>query len=979
MAELLSKSLVILNVSDGQPGKPGDAGAPGTSYYVHIKYSQNEDGTDFSDTPGPYMGVYTGTEKTPPTNKESYQWTKIEGADGKSTYVDIRYSNDGTTFTDNKGTVPGDYLGTYVTTDEEINQPTYEPEFSNYTWKLITGDPTKSYYYKLNYSSKVINKFFSSKTQIVDGQYVGAYSYSPSTFTVTLQKVTPATTTPVTDLKIVAYYTYYNDANNLVADPFTEESKDGILSLDLSSSVLENKNLQSISFIVKNDEAQLMTDIVDITYGLTDDMAKFSLNATNIVQSILNTTLTFDTDGLTIKNGGFTIKNDTGEKVFYADNLGNLFFSGTINTSSGSLGGWIIEPSVIRDNNNKVGLYSGDDAKYEINNALVRFWAGATFSEDTTSYNFAVTEDGTLYASDIILSNKLISNGAAINNKLSIGNKDNGIILYGNEEDSFISSAQYSSGAAGYGWKINQDGSAEFSNIIARGKIQSSVFEYNKVSSVGGSLYIAPTIYIENHSEIITKDEENNKYILKWVSPYTNAQDICGHSWTTEDFVKLNGEILVNGIKVTLAGIDAEIAELTTNSTVSFTFTIDIGLVSDDITNGVLQPGGTIILYGTGGKKQGLYLTAADSGSPYMDVYDSDKNAVIMPAVRLGNLSGISDANFPGGKLQGYGLYSSNAYLRGQLMLPGAGITNQNNVTYGDGDTNSPIRIWAGSTGDDITQANFIVTANGYLYAKQGVFEGTVKATNSEFSGTIRTAGVVINENGTGANPLPAENHFFVAYNQSPTTFNDYVLDIGEHGLSIWEGALRAYSDFASGENNYPTPYQDDIYGYNPAHPETMPLPYFTLVDSGTETQLDARIVAHKAHFANIVKNDSSYYVNSAVVANGIWFGENTYSEISKATENTSYYNVLNQKKFGIGFSNNILSVNGENVSINTNHGYFNYTQDEIKQTLSNGFHIKGPLSINSDGTDNVVIIGTHTIKERVIDNKSIGLDFIIK
>ena len=751
------------------------------------------------------------------------------------------------------------------------------------------------------------------------------------------------------------------------------------MSLDLTSSVLENKNLQSISFIVKNDEAQLMTDIVDVTYGLTDDMAKFSLNATNIVQSILNTTLTFDTDGLTVKNGGFTIKNDIGEKVFYADNLGNLFFSGTINTSSGSLGGWIIEPSIIRDNNNKVGLYSGDDAKYKINNALVRFWAGATFNEDTTNYKFAVTEDGTLYASDIILSNRLTSNGATISNKLSIGNKDNGIILYGNEEDSFISSAQYASGAAGYGWKISQNGSAEFSNIIARGKIQSSVFEYNKVSSVGGSLYIAPTIYIENHSEIITKDEENNKYILKWISPYTNAQDICGHSWTTEDFVKLNGEILVNDTKVTLAGVDAEIAELTTDDAVSFTFTIDINLVSDDITNGVLQPGGTIILYGTGGKKQGLYLTAADSGSPYMDVYDSDKDSIIMPAVRLGNLSGISDANFPGGKLQGYGLYSSNAYLRGQLMLPGAGITNQDNITYGDGNANSPIRIWAGSTGDDITQANFIVTANGYLYAKQGIFEGTVRATNSEFSGTIRTAGVVINENSTGANPLPAENHFFVAYNQSPTTFNDYVLDIGEHGLSIWEGALRAYSDFASGENNYPTPYQDDIYGYDPAHPNTMPLPYFTLVDSGTETQLDARIVAHKAHFANIVKNDEGYYVNSAVVANGIWFGENTYSEISKETENTSYYNVLNQKKFGIGFSDNILSVNGENVSINTNHGYFNYTQDEIKHALSNGFHIKGPLSVNSDGTDNVVIVGTHTIKERVIDNKSIGLDFIIK
>jgi hypothetical protein len=53
-------------------------------------------------------------------------------------------------------------------------------------------------------------------------------------------------------------------------------------------------------------------------------------------------------------------------------------------------------------------------------------------------------------------------------------------------------------------------------------------------------------------------------------------------------------------------------------------------------------------------------------------------------------------------------------------MLPGAGITNQDTIKYGEGETSSEIRIWAGinNIGDDITNANFIVTANGYLYAK---------------------------------------------------------------------------------------------------------------------------------------------------------------------------------------------------------------------------------------------------------------------
>ena len=48
-----------------------------------------------------------------------------------------------------------------------------------------------------------------------------------------------------------------------------------------------------------------------------------------------------------------------------------------------------------------------------------------------------------------------------------------------------------------------------------------------------------------------------------------------------------------------------------------------------------------------------------------MDVYDDSDDNVIKPAVRIGNLSGINDINFPEATLSGYGLYSSNAYLRG--------------------------------------------------------------------------------------------------------------------------------------------------------------------------------------------------------------------------------------------------------------------------------------------------------------------------
>jgi hypothetical protein len=107
-----------------------------------------------------------------------------------------------------------------------------------------------------------------------------------------------------------------------------------------------------------------------------------------------------------------------------------------------------------------------------------------------------------LFANKADIAGKIIAQDGHIENRFLVGSADNGIIIFGGneEEDSYIGSSLYSSGPLGYGWKLSQDGTAEFNNIIARGKIQSSVFEYNKISSVGGSLYIAPTIYIEEKS-----------------------------------------------------------------------------------------------------------------------------------------------------------------------------------------------------------------------------------------------------------------------------------------------------------------------------------------------------------------------------------------------------------------------------------------------------------------------------------------------
>lgn len=67
-----------------------------------------------------------------------------------------------------------------------------------------------------------------------------------------------------------------------------------------------------------------------------------------------------------------------------------------------------------------------------------------------------------------------------------------------------------------------------------------------------------------------------------------------------------------------------------------------------------------------------IYLTASDSGNPYIDILSgvNTKSFKGNLRVRLGNLNGIV---YKGQTLQGYGLFSDNVYLRGMLVVYGSG------------------------------------------------------------------------------------------------------------------------------------------------------------------------------------------------------------------------------------------------------------------------------------------------------------------
>ena len=135
----------------GENGIPGTNGTDGKTSYFHIKYSSVASPTSsaqMSETPNVYIGTYVDYTETDSTDPSKYTWSKFQGSDGedgipgtngidgKTSYLHIKYSNDGgQTFTANSGEDVGDYIGQYV----DFIQ-TDSSNVSDYTWKKIVGE-----------------------------------------------------------------------------------------------------------------------------------------------------------------------------------------------------------------------------------------------------------------------------------------------------------------------------------------------------------------------------------------------------------------------------------------------------------------------------------------------------------------------------------------------------------------------------------------------------------------------------------------------------------------------------------------------------------------------------------------------------------------------------------------------------------------------------------------------------------------------
>lgn len=178
----------------GQNGIPGKDGENGLTSYFHIKYSpvQNPTASQMTETPDVFIGTYVDFTKEDSNDPSKYTWSRFEGLqgatgeqgipgvngeDGKTSYLHIKYSNDGQTFTDNNGEASGEWIGQY--TDFEKNDSNV---FSDYKWSKIKGESGKDgkgvqsvdvLYYLSSFSTSLSGGSWSTNSPTwVDGKYI---------------------------------------------------------------------------------------------------------------------------------------------------------------------------------------------------------------------------------------------------------------------------------------------------------------------------------------------------------------------------------------------------------------------------------------------------------------------------------------------------------------------------------------------------------------------------------------------------------------------------------------------------------------------------------------------------------------------------------------------------------------------------------------------------------------------------------------
>jgi len=267
-------------------------------------------------------------------------------------------------------------------------------------------------------------------------------------------------------------------------------------------------------------------------------------------------------------------------------------------------------------------------------------------------------------------------------------------------DGTLVSDETFASGVFGSGWrvsKVSDEWSAEFDRLTVRGTLEAFVFKKHIVQASNALLLVTDSCKLDDD-----------------VTAIQTALTVVENTLAANDVVLIQDEIGGN--------IYREIVTVTSvaGDTVNVTRAV-VGTAR-------AWPGGTVLTRigntATGARQGSILLDAGTANAPFIDILgvedtsdfsatytESVTNAIGKVKVRLGQLSGITDAAVGLSGSDEFGLYASNAYLKGRLRATlietaasGQRVEidgTENELTIYDGDDNAWIGLGKVLPGDD--------------------------------------------------------------------------------------------------------------------------------------------------------------------------------------------------------------------------------------------------------------------------------------
>lgn len=587
------------------------------------------------------------------------------------------------------------------------------------------------------------------------------------------------------------------------------------------------------------------------------------------------------------------------------------------------VGEYITEATWIKENDEYIPILTDQRYKHGINDTVhgYVFWDGDFSEAETLSqtptemlYNFYVNKKGDVYARNLVLGNRLTADSVELTATLQVGNivlTSDGVGKIYHKQDN---------------WYIDGNGFAEFQNARVRGQLTTVSFKKDSVSAVGGSLFISPTQVLDQDMDS-EQIEGTNDYKFTMNNSEPSNADWFGPEWFTvnEISVKYNAigdsssfeekEEIVPLIHYEYNAV-AEISDEEWEEKylsyyiydeVNNKYVQNTSITRQDITyyEQITLDDAYFILSNISSLMAGTIFVSTDESTSSIFLVASEINSDNVnygpriemrggpreesnDRVVIGNLNSrligtsFEDLNDNAGS----GLYANNVYLEGRFYLPQAGITN-------DEESENPVRIWAGSSSENRTEAPFQVLQDGTMYASKGVFSGTIEATDSTFSGWLKTVGILVDRNDNTFTPERHEDVLYVAYDSQDRPLipdvEDLILKIDKNGLAIWEGGLKIFTDTVDTS----TPYYYD----SENHPN--PLPYIEAIEDLSGTNFRLLTKALQVSEAKSINNINQYYQGIGLLGNrinfqGIPIGSDNISNPTTVWQNNGYSIVYN-------------------------------------------------------------------------------------